>query len=87
MPVTITYVYDNASVTVRVKDQGFGIPKNEIDKVFDRFYRSEDVREHHISGFGIGLYLCYEIINLHNGTVDVVSIPGKGSTFSFTLPF
>lgn len=73
-------------VQVSVKDEGFGI--NEADKkaLFERYYRVETSYTKHISGFGIGLYLCAEIIERHQGRIWVESTEGKGSTFYFSLP-
>lgn len=84
--VTVAYSFDDQQVRVSVKDSGVGIDKQEIGKIFERFYRSTSAKDHHISGFGIGLYLCYEIITMHNGHISVESEPGIGSTFYFHLP-
>ncbi|GAB2686417.1 hypothetical protein GCM10027037_05430 [Mucilaginibacter koreensis] len=84
--IFVGYQSDSNIVTIYVKDQGIGIKENEIDKIFERFYRSQEAKDKHIAGFGIGLYLCHEIINLHNGRIDVVSTPGEGSNFVITLP-
>lgn len=83
--ISVSYVVYHDSVAVSVKDDGVGIHKNDLGKLFDRFYRSENAKDQHISGFGIGLYLCYEIVRLHGGNIEVESEPGKGSTFRFTL--
>lgn len=69
---------------VSVKDEGMGIKPENISRLFDRFYRVEDNNQ--ISGFGIGLYLCAEIIERHNGKIWAESTPGLGSTFYFSLP-
>lgn len=71
---------------VSVKDEGFGIAPKDQERLFDRFFRVESVQTQHISGFGIGLYLCAEIIQCHNGSIWVESEPGIGSVFSFSLP-
>lgn len=71
---------------VSVKDEGIGINAKELDKLFDRYYRVESKNYQHISGFGIGLYLSAEIINIHAGRIWVDSEPGKGSTFYFEIP-
>lgn len=72
-------------VTVTVRDQGIGIPPTEYKKIFGRFYRAKD-NSTVISGFGLGLYICSQIIKRHNGKIGVVSEEGEGSTFYFTLP-
>lgn len=72
-------------VTVSIQDFGMGIAANKLGKIFSRFYRVDDLNPH-ISGLGIGLYLCYEIITQHDGKIWAESELGKGSTFYFTLP-
>jgi PAS domain S-box-containing protein len=74
-------------VAVSVKDFGIGIDKKEQEKIFERFYRAEGESEQTYPGFGIGLFIANEIITRHGGTISVVSEKGKGSIFSFTLPF
>ncbi|WP_345954591.1 PAS domain-containing sensor histidine kinase [Mucilaginibacter sp. PAMB04168] len=71
---------------ISVTDDGIGISGPDKEKLFDRFYRVEGQETKSISGFGIGLYICKEIIERHNGLIGVESIPGQGSTFWFTLP-
>ncbi|NEU07876.1 PAS domain-containing sensor histidine kinase [Flavihumibacter sp. R14] len=71
-------------VQVCVKDEGIGIPQEEIDNLFYRFYRVEN--NSNVSGFGIGLYLSAEIVKRHNGKIWAESELGKGSTFCFTIP-
>ena len=70
---------------VSVQDEGFGIKPEDQQKLFDRYYRVES-NAAHISGFGIGLYLCAEIIQRHEGKIWVQSEVGKGSTFYFSIP-
>lgn len=69
-----------------VKDEGIGIKSNEIARLFERYYRIENKHTNMISGFGIGLYLCAEIVHLHHGRIWVESKVGIGSTFFFSLP-
>ena len=73
-------------VDIKVSDTGIGIPSNRIDKIFDRFYQVDGghTREH--EGTGIGLSLTKELIELHKGKIEVESEPGKGSTFTVSLP-
>lgn len=73
-------------IEVSVTDNGIGIQKQDLEKLFDRFYRVESMETTTISGLGIGLYLSAEIIQLHQGKIWAESIFGQGSTFHFTLP-
>lgn len=73
-------------VQISVKDEGIGIGPKDIGKLFDRYYRVENQQSPTISGFGIGLYLCDEIIQRHNGRIWAKSEAGVGSTFHFSLP-
>lgn len=73
-------------VRISVEDDGIGIPKEERHEIFKRFYRGKQTR--HLDGSGVGLYLAREIIEKQNGTIFVLSKPGKqtGSVFSVQLP-
>jgi two-component system sensor histidine kinase VicK len=77
-------VDDKAQVSVT--DEGMGIDQKDIDRLFERFYRVESKATEKIPGFGIGLYLCAEIIRHHHGKIWVNSQTGKGSTFYFEIP-
>jgi len=76
----------DSHVVVAVQDRGVGIPRHEIDKVFDRFYRGGDPHTRSVKGSGLGLTLVKEIVEAHSGTVSVESNPGQGSTFTIRLP-
>jgi PAS domain S-box-containing protein len=72
----------DSAIHVSITDTGRGIPGDQLPYIFDAFYRiSRDSK-----GSGLGLFIVKTIIEAHGGTIDAVSIPGKGSTFSFTLP-
>lgn len=73
-------------VQISIRDHGIGINEQDIERLFERYYRVENSATQHISGFGIGLYLSAEIIKYHNGRIWAQSEPGAGSTFYFTLP-
>jgi signal transduction histidine kinase/AraC-like DNA-binding protein len=73
-------------VQIVVEDTGAGIPKDEVDKIFDRFYQGKTARGKDTGGSGIGLALVKEYVELHGGAVSIKSEPGKGSSFLVTLP-
>ncbi len=73
-------------VRVSVQDFGMGIPKAAQEEVFDRFYRVKGALAESVSGIGLGLYICREIIEKHQGRMGVESVPEEGSTFYFELP-
>jgi len=72
-------------VRIEVKDTGFGIPPKDISRIFERFYRVDTARSRELGGTGLGLAIVKHIVQAHGGSVAVESIPGKGSTFSFTM--
>ena len=78
---------ENNCVLVSVKDHGIGIAENDLDKIFNRFYRVTGENEDTYSGFGIGLFLSNEIIKRHQGSISVKSKIGEGSLFTFSLPY
>lgn len=69
-----------------VRDTGIGIPKQELPRLFERFYRVDKARSRELGGTGLGLAIVKHLARSHGGDVAVESEPGKGSTFSFTLP-
>jgi two-component system sensor histidine kinase VicK len=73
-------------VVTTITDEGMGIKPEDIEHLFDRFYRVDSQHTKTISGFGIGLFLCAEIVRLHGGRIWVESQSGKGSAFHFSLP-
>jgi two-component system sensor histidine kinase VicK len=75
-------------LVIRVTDQGIGIPKDEVDRIFDRFYRGDNHMVIATAGTGLGLSIVSKLINMHHGRIWVQSsgIEGEGSKFSFTLP-
>ena len=75
------------TVTIRVRDHGLGIPREQRDKIFERFYRAAGPKQSVIGGLGMGLYIVAEIVKRYGGTITVDSEVGKGSTFTVTLPF
>ena len=83
--VTIEIASTPADMTVRVSDQGIGIHKKDIPKLFKKFSRAENVIST-ASGTGLGLYWAKKLVELHKGEIKVSSKPGKGSSFSVIIP-
>jgi signal transduction histidine kinase len=75
------------SLKLEVADRGIGIARNEQPKIFEKFYRAGDPLVHNTKGSGLGLSLVRHIAHAHGGEVEVESSPGKGSTFTLSLPF
>ena len=76
----------NQDIEIFVSDQGMGIAEEDRDQIFERFYRAGKDRVGTISGFGIGLYLCREIVELHQGHIAVENNSAGGTTFKVRLP-
>jgi signal transduction histidine kinase len=74
------------TVTVSVRDHGIGIPQEQREKIFERFYRAPDLSQGVVPGLGMGLYIVAEIVRHHGGTIQVESERGKGSTFHVAFP-
>ncbi len=73
-------------VLIRVADTGIGIPQEEQERLFERFFRGEQASALGISGTGLGLSIVQEVVELHGGQIQVESRPGHGSTFTLRLP-
>lgn len=84
--VELTLKQAGRSVEMAVRDTGVGIAKDDCPRVFERFHRIENTRARTYEGTGIGLALVQELVKLHGGTVSVESEPGRGSTFTVTIP-
>ena len=76
----------NDAVLVAISDTGIGIPLDRIDKIWERFYQVDSHWTRQRAGTGLGLTIAKQIVEAHGGEIRVESIPGAGSTFSFTLP-
>jgi len=73
-------------LTIRVQDDGCGIEPKHLARLFERFYRADKARSRQLGGTGLGLAIVKHIALVHQGSVDVQSIPGRGSTFSLHIP-
>jgi signal transduction histidine kinase len=83
--VNINLSRDGERILVAVEDHGIGIPKENLPRIFDRFYHLEKSGDDLFSGIGLGIAITRQVIEQHHGSLDVVSTPGKGSTFTLTL--
>ena len=84
--VLVTTRADDGAVDVSVVDQGIGIPAEELDRIFERFYRVDPARHRSTGGTGLGLSIVKHVAATHGGEVRVWSAEGQGSTFTLTLP-
>ncbi len=84
--ISCSVLRKGAYAIISVTDEGLGIPPEQLDKLFTRFGRLVTHETEHIGGTGLGLYLSRELARLHGGDVTVESEPGRGSTFSLSLP-
>ena len=84
--IRISVTAGESSLEVRVADTGLGIATDDIPKLFQRFYRVDKSRSDRIESNGLGLAIAHRILQLHDSTISVESMPGKGSCFSFDLP-
>jgi two-component system phosphate regulon sensor histidine kinase PhoR len=73
-------------VAVAVRDEGDGIPAAHLPRLTERFYRVDTARSRQLGGTGLGLAIVKHVVNRHRGRLDIQSAPGKGSTFTVTLP-
>ncbi len=84
--VFVSMKTDGRSAIFSVKDNGVGIPAEDAKHIFDRFYRVDKARSRETGGTGLGLSIVRQMVQLHRGEIKVDSTPGKGSTFTVTLP-
>jgi two-component system sensor histidine kinase MtrB len=85
-PVEVTVAEDDRSVAVVVRDYGVGMTKQEVEHVFDRFWRADPARARTTGGSGLGLAIALEDAHLHAGRLDAWGRPGQGASFRLTLP-
>jgi PAS domain S-box-containing protein len=84
--IIVTLQKANGTATIRVKDAGIGVSKEQQKKIFERLYQVPEHDEVTYPGLGLGLYISQQIVKRHRGKIWVESVKGNGSTFAFTLP-
>lgn len=85
--ITFKAIEKNGYIEISVSDQGLGIPKENLEKIFERFYRVDKARTRQMGGTGLGLAIAKEMISAHGGDVWATSTEGRGTTITFTLPY
>ncbi len=84
--VTVSSIVKDGIITISITDQGIGIPENEKERIFERFYRVDPARSRESGGTGLGLSIVKHVATKHGGEVSVWSVENVGSTFSLKLP-
>jgi len=85
-PIDVRIRLAKNSVKIEVTDYGIGVPESEIPFMFERFYRVDEARQRSTGGSGLGLSIAKKIVDLHEGTVEVFSKPGSGTTVAIQFP-
>lgn len=85
--ITVTTLNEDGKIIMTVTDNGIGISSDDLDKIFEKFYRVHTGNTHDVKGFGIGLSYVKTIVEQHNGTIDVQSELNKGTKFTITLNY
>ncbi|NMM46767.1 sensor histidine kinase [Marinigracilibium pacificum] len=84
--ISIQTYNQNGDIRIKVSDNGIGMGKDAVDKIFEKFYRVPTGNLHDVKGFGLGLTYVKTMVNAHGGDINVISELGKGSTFEISLP-
>jgi len=85
-PITVEITDSGTTIEVAVHDNGIGIPEEESERIFERFYQIGGSLKRYQQGFGLGLYITKQVVNSLGGDITLESAPGKGATFTIVLP-
>jgi signal transduction histidine kinase len=83
---SMSFEKEKGPIFVSIKNSGAGISSEDLNKVFDRFYKADKARSYDSKSAGLGLYLVKSILDLHGGSISVSSEEGKYTEFTFSLP-
>ena len=84
--ITVSARSADSKVQLLVHDTGIGLTPEDLSQLFTKFFRADNPATQQAGGTGLGLWITRTLVEMHGGNIDVASEPGKGSTFSFTLP-
>ena len=84
--VRVTLDADHKYFYIKVADSGIGIPQEDVDHIFERFFRVDKARSREVGGTGLGLAITKNVVQMHRGVIDVESVHGEGTTFAMRIP-
>jgi signal transduction histidine kinase len=84
--LNLTFAEDSGNLVIKIRDNGIGIAREELDKIFDRFYRTDPSRNRNTGGSGLGLAIAWQIVEQHNGTIKAESEKGEWTEIAFSIP-
>ena len=84
--ISIVVSLENNRLHLEIKDNGIGIPPQEQNRVFEKFYRAQNIPDANLPGIGLGLSYVKLMVEAHNGSIHLQSQPGKGTTFTIEIP-